>query len=59
MQQNSNSSKRPKKKKKTPPTTTTKYQGFNMFQQTRDAKNTSMLNRNQVHLGFIQNASQI
>ena len=30
-----------------------------MFQQTRDPKNTSMLNRNQVHLGFIQNASQI
>ena len=57
MQQNSNSSKRQKKKK--PPLTTTKYQGFNMFQQTRDLKNTSMLNRNQVHLGFIQNASQI
>ena len=30
-----------------------------MFQQTRDTKNTSMLTRNQVHLGFIQNASQI
>ena len=48
MQQNSNSSKKKKKN-----------QGFNMFQQTRDPKNTSMLNRNQVHLGFIQNASQI
>ena len=56
MQQNSNSSK--KKKKKTP-LTTTKYQGFTCSNKLETQKNTSMLNRNQVHLGFIQNASQI